>query len=268
MPAQRFIISLLTALLLALLAALHASEPDPAEPVIRPAAVDVLTETWRAAEITFESANTYPHPLAAPDLNVVFTSPSGKSYRVPGFWDGGKTWRVRFAPTEYGVWKYVSTCANGGDAGLQGKRGTLGANRYRGPLEIYRHGFIKTAPGVRYFMYADNTPFFYLGDTGNVPMGTLVAIVPTVDVTKLGLSSPMGLAVAHALQDYGAYVVVSGGKNQLTLYAETPAQGMPQITDIKNDLAKMRRYLAAVLNNSPKSVGGGGKPRRPPAPDF
>ena len=95
-----------------------------------------------------------------------------------------------------------------------------------------------------------------------------MTLIPTVDVTKLGLTSPMGLAVAHALQDYGAYVVVSGGKNQLTLYAETPAQGMSQITDIKNDLAKMRPYLAAVLNNSPKSVGGGGKPRRPPAPDF
>ena len=158
-------LSIFTALLLAPLATLPASEPSPAEPVLLPAMVDGLTETWRATEITFESAKTYLHPLNGPELNVVFTSPSGKQYPVPGFWDGGKTWRVRFAPTEYGVWKYVSTCTNSFDAGLHGKRGTLGANRYRGPLEIYRHGFIKTAPGVRYFRYADGTPFFYLGDT-------------------------------------------------------------------------------------------------------
>jgi len=156
---------LYAALLFTQLGALHASESGPAEPMIQRAMVDVLTETWRAAEITFESANTYPDPLNAAELNVVFTSPSGKSYAVPGFWDGGRTWRVRFAPTECGVWKYLSTCTDSSDSGLHSKRGTLGANRYQGALEIFRRGFLKTAPGVRYFMYADGTPFFYLGDT-------------------------------------------------------------------------------------------------------
>ena len=152
-------------LLLAPLSALHAGEPVPAGPMILPAMVDVLTETWRAAEITFESANTYTNPLIAAELNVLFTSPSGKKVVVPGFWDGGRTWRVRYAPTEDGVWKYVSTCTDVSDGGLHGKRGTVGANRYQGALEIYRRGFLKTAPDVRYFMYADGTPFFYLGDT-------------------------------------------------------------------------------------------------------
>lgn len=158
---------ILATLLLAPLAvsSSHAAEPSPAEPVILPAMVDVLTETWRAAEITFESAKPYTTLLNAAELNVIFTSPSGKQYTVPGFWDGGRTWRVRFAPTEYGVWKYVSICTDNTDGGLDGKHGTVGSNRYQGSLEIYRHGFIKTAPGVRYFMYADGTPFFYLGDT-------------------------------------------------------------------------------------------------------
>ncbi|HWI58937.1 MAG TPA: DUF5060 domain-containing protein, partial [Bacillota bacterium] len=132
---------------------------------IPPASVTVLTETWRAAEIVFESATNYTNPLLQADLSVLFTSPSGKTWAVPGFWDGGRTWRVRFAPSEYGVWKYVSTCSNDSDTGLHGKSGTLGANRYQGSLAIYQHGFLKTAPGVRYFMYADGTPFFYLGDT-------------------------------------------------------------------------------------------------------
>jgi len=123
-----------------------------------------LTEQWRAAELTFESTTVYPQPLDT-ELTVAFKSPTGKTYSAPGFWDGGKTWRVRFAPVECGVWEYASMCSNVADGALHGKRGTLGANRYKGPLEIYRRGFIKTAPGVRYFMYADGTPFFYLGDT-------------------------------------------------------------------------------------------------------
>ncbi|MEI7728494.1 MAG: DUF5060 domain-containing protein [Verrucomicrobiota bacterium] len=162
---MKFSLTLLITLLLALLTSLHAGEPVPVGPIILPAMVNVLTETWRAAEITFESANTYTNPLNAAELNVVFTSPSGKKFVVPGFWDGGKTWRVRFAPTEYGVWNYVSTCTDSSDGGLHDKHGTVGANRYQGSLEIYRHGFIKTALGKRHFMYADGTPFFYLGDT-------------------------------------------------------------------------------------------------------
>ena len=109
---MKYTITLLSTLLLTPLAALHAGEPAPAGPMILPAMVDVLTETWRAAEITFESANTYTNPLITAELNVLFTSPSGKQVVVPGFWDGGRTWRVRFAPSEYGVWKYVSTCSD------------------------------------------------------------------------------------------------------------------------------------------------------------
>lgn len=132
---------------------------------IPPISVNVLTETWRAAEINFESATTYTNPLYAAQLSVTFTSPTGKVFVVPGFWDGGRIWRVRFAPPQTGVWQYVSSCSNSADAGLHGQRGTLGANPYQGPLEIYQRGFLKTATGARYFMYADGTPFFYLGDT-------------------------------------------------------------------------------------------------------
>lgn len=127
-------------------------------------ALKVEAETWRAAEISFQSTTDYPHPLEI-EFGVTFKSPSGKTLAVPGFWDGGKTWRVRFAPPERGTWEYASTCSNASDRGLHGRHGTLEAKLYKGPLEIYRRGFIKTVPGTRYFMYADGTPFFYLGDT-------------------------------------------------------------------------------------------------------
>src|ERR1700681_2206116 len=46
--------------------------------------------------------------------------------------------------------------------------------------------------------------------TGTLSMGSLLAIPATIDLTQLGLS-PQGLVIAHAAQDYGVYVVDSGG---------------------------------------------------------
>lgn len=102
--------------------------------------------------------------------------------------------------------------------------------------------------------------------TGNVPIGSLVVMVPTVDVTTLGLT-PAGLAFAHCLQDYGAYANDTGGSD-LAFLAEDAAAGMPELADIRNDLAKISPYLAVVTNNSAQTIGGGGTPRQPLAPPL
>ena len=122
-------------------------------------------ECWRMHEITFYSQEEYADPLGDAVLDVAFTGPGGGVMTMPGFWDGGGSWRVRFAPTQPGLWQYESTCSNAEDAGLHGQSGSFECVPYTGDLEIYRRGFLKAEPGVRYLMYADGTPFFYLGDT-------------------------------------------------------------------------------------------------------
>lgn len=104
--------------------------------------------------------------------------------------------------------------------------------------------------------------------TGSVPMGTLFSIPPSVNVTQIGLNTPLGVAIAHALQDYGAYVVDTGGINQMALYAENAAAGMPQFKGLYDDLRIMQRYFAAIQNNTPTTMGGGGIRRQPLAPNF
>jgi len=138
---------------------------DPAQATADTASIaDIRSDTWRAVEIPFSSAILHPRPLDT-DLNVTFISPSGESRLVPGFWDGGKDWRVRFAADESGTWTYTSTCSDTADSGLHGRSGRLQVAHYSGPLDIYRKGFIRTMPGIRHFIYADGSPFFYLGDT-------------------------------------------------------------------------------------------------------
>ena len=133
------------------------------------ASVAVIThgraaETWRATELAFEAGADYDKTGAdAVAFDAVFTHASGEKVSRPGFWDGGKTFRVRFAPTKPGSWSWSTTCR--GDAALDGKTGALEAKPYAGSLEIYKRGFVKTAKGAKHFTYADGTPFFYLGDT-------------------------------------------------------------------------------------------------------
>lgn len=151
--------------------------PVPAGPDIDPSTVDVITETWVATELTFESSKEFASRAdrgnagatmamaeqAMVKLDVTFTCDDGTSLTIPAFWDGNNIFKVRFAPTKYGVWTYTTKCDE--DESLSGLTGKVGANSYKGDLDIYKHGFVTVQEGKKYFTYADGTPFFYLGDT-------------------------------------------------------------------------------------------------------
>jgi hypothetical protein len=97
---------------------------------------------------------------------------------------------------------------------------------------------------------------------GPVPMGTMVAIPRSVDVTKLGLG-PEALALARALQDYGGFVVDRAGDGTVAFYAEpsVPSGWYTSITGptwTGRQLTVLRQVLQVVANNTPGSVGGGG----------
>jgi hypothetical protein len=96
---------------------------------------------------------------------VFYNEKTGTALTVPAFWDGGKSWKVRFAPTEVGEWSFYTVCTDTANSGLHHRGGKVTCKEYSGDLDIYKHGFIKTETGKNYFMYADGTPFFYLGDT-------------------------------------------------------------------------------------------------------
>ena len=98
---------------------------------------------------------------------------------------------------------------------------------------------------------------------GQIPMGSLVAIPPSVDLATLGLSSS-GLMLARSLQDYGAYVTDRSAG--FAFYAEPSAEAL--LASMRADLNKIRAQLRVVTNNSPSSVGGGGTPRVPLAPGL
>jgi len=122
-------------------------------------------ECWRVVEIPFESSFDYSTEGADNVMmDVSFTSvKTGETLTVPAFWDGTNVFRVRFAPVSTGRWKWVSTCPE--DESLDGLNGSVRCGRYKGNLDVYRHGFVKASEGKKYMYYADGEPFFYLADT-------------------------------------------------------------------------------------------------------
>ena len=128
-------------------------------------AADFTTEQWCVAEIPLTSSVSYADPFDAVDVTATFTGPGGQVIARPAFWDGTNTWRVRFAPTMMGQWTMTTACTDPSNSGLQGVTRTVQCNAYTGPYAIYQHGFLKVSPNGRHFVYADGTPFFYLGDT-------------------------------------------------------------------------------------------------------
>jgi hypothetical protein len=76
---------------------------------------------------------------------------------------------------------------------------------------------------------------------GQVPMGQRVAIPKQVDLRALGLQ-PATLAVARALQDFGAYLVDAA--DNFTLYAEPALEA--EVDPVRKDLGRLRSLLRCV----------------------
>ncbi|MCU6712722.1 DUF4038 domain-containing protein [Paenibacillus sp. J5C_2022] len=124
------------------------------------------TETWKVVEITLTSSNTYANPYLDVDVNATFSGPDNTVMTVPGFWDGGNTWKIRFAPTIAGIWSYETLSSDPTNAGLHNQFGTVTSSAYTGNLDIYKHGWsLKKSSNNRYLTYTDGKPFFWLGDT-------------------------------------------------------------------------------------------------------
>src|SRR5215208_7194442 len=104
---QRFV----TGSCLAFLAALATHRMEAAPGVVRGA----LVSKWGRFEKAFTSTIGYSNPLQSTTLRVTFTSPLGETNLVYGFWDGERTWKVRFAPNVAGKWSYVSACSDPGN---------------------------------------------------------------------------------------------------------------------------------------------------------
>ena len=134
-------------------AAIEAQTPD------RVATAGMPTE-W-----AWKSGRHYDDPFNQVELDAIVTLPSGSEERIPAFWAGESTWRVRYAPAGPGTYSVRSVCSDAKNRDLHDQRFTMRAEPYSGSNPHYKHGPLKISSDGRHFAHADDTPFFWLGDT-------------------------------------------------------------------------------------------------------
>src|SRR5437016_1191690 len=72
------------------------------------------------SEWTFTAAKEHADAFNNVELDAVFTDPKGAAHRVPAFWAGGKTWKVRYASPLVGRHTFRTECSDRTDGGLHG----------------------------------------------------------------------------------------------------------------------------------------------------
>src|SRR5437667_4709596 len=104
---------------------------------------------WERFEETLQSSVDYRNPVQEASLTATFTSPKGGTRKVHGFWDGAKTWRVRFMPNETGRWTYTTSCSDPKNAGLNSRSGEFVCTPATGKSRFTQHGPIRVSDDQR-----------------------------------------------------------------------------------------------------------------------
>jgi len=121
---------------------------------------------WTKHEIQLTSSKTYDNPIYnVKDFRATFTSPSGRTKTVCGFWDGGTDWKIRFLPDEKGRWKWLTSCSDKKNTDLHNQSGEFICIENENPEVLFQKGTIQHEPGKYYLSYDDGTPFFWLACT-------------------------------------------------------------------------------------------------------
>lgn len=123
---------------------------------------------WQEIELTFTAARNAANPYTDTEAWVKFTHEDGTKLRRPMFWDGGRTFRARFASTKsFGSWRWESVSADQ-DPGLHERTGTMNAVPGKSGTNatiFERCGFWSIPAGGRNLIHADGTPRLLCADT-------------------------------------------------------------------------------------------------------
>ncbi|MUL38745.1 hypothetical protein BWI75_21070 [Gloeocapsopsis sp. AAB1 = 1H9] len=178
-----------------------------------------------------------------------------------------------------------------GGSGLSSIGGSIRLGELTGTRPI-RHALKINLWANKYLHYSSSNPGYrwpadradsyaaqqYKGTNPKLVMGTLLAIPPNVTKASLGLQTPAGRKLFHALQNYGAYVVDDSAGDAHYLSVEKGVLEEFRATygydfcgtsgTFYNDFMKIFKALHIVDNNEPNNVGGGGTPRVRMAPPI
>ncbi len=80
--------------------------------LVTPVLPGTAVQLGQPYDITLTSSSDFAYPIRDVDLIGVFTGPSGQTLVLPGFWDGGRSFRIRFTPIASGEWTYTTVSSD------------------------------------------------------------------------------------------------------------------------------------------------------------
>ena len=134
---------------------------------------DPAIKAWEVFEITLKSIAQTQNPYVEflktgdqPYLTAIFTCTDGRSQgkiiKVPGFWDGNNTWKIRFTPPAEGNWSYETVSQDRKMNRIKGRLIVSGWSEEEKNINPVRRGFMVVNGSEirkgRYFTYSDGTP--------------------------------------------------------------------------------------------------------------
>ena len=121
----------------------------------------VAVKRYEKLELRVDLRATYQNPYDPDEIDLwaEFTAPSGKVWKIWGFYNPSSwssLWMVRFAPDETGTWRAVVKVRDReGAAESKPREVTVVASTHR--------GFLRLADNKRYLQYTDGSPFYGVG---------------------------------------------------------------------------------------------------------
>ena len=73
---------------------------------------ELSASTRRVSEWSLSSSKPYNDPFNDVNVDVVVSGPSGDEKRIPAFWAGEQTWKVRYSPKQPGRHTCRTECSD------------------------------------------------------------------------------------------------------------------------------------------------------------
>jgi hypothetical protein len=120
-------------------------------------------EKWDIYELTLTNGDAYSNPFWDVMISGKFTGPDSQEVVVEGFYYDDHTWKIRFSPTQEGIWNYtVGFVTSENVFSCSGNfMCTYPTQGNSGFINLYRSSPYK-------FIFSDGTPFIPIGATRNV----------------------------------------------------------------------------------------------------
>lgn len=117
----------------------------------------IIIEQWEVYDFVFYAKPPNGKNPFILDLKATFTNEDGEQLVVPGVYNGGNEWIIRFSGSKLGHWTFIT---NSELRGLHNKKGSLTIVKTSNKRE---HGGIIVKPeNPQHFYYEDGTPYMQM----------------------------------------------------------------------------------------------------------